>query len=94
LAVIVKNADAVSKSEFDIGLTSLLTHHIDTGNARPVYQPLRSHPQSYLDLSDKTIDEMANAGIVEPCSSPWASNLILVQQPGNPIPRVTVDLSG
>ena len=94
LAVIVKNADVVSKSEFDIGLTNLLTHHIDTGTARPVYQHLRSHPQAYLDLIDKTIDDMAAAGIVEPCSSPWASNLILVQKPGNPVPRVTVDLRG
>ena len=92
LAVIVKNADIVSKSEFDIGLTHLMTHTIDTGSARPIYQRLRSHPQVYEDLIDKTIAEMERAGIIAECSSPWASNLVLVRRPNNPTPKVTVDL--
>jgi len=35
-----KYNDVFSKGEFDVGRTHLITHHIDTGQNRPVRQPL------------------------------------------------------
>jgi len=48
-----QNADVFSESEFDLGCTSLITHHINTGDARPVHQQLRCHAQAHLDIIDE-----------------------------------------
>ena len=89
--LIVDNADLFSAPEFDFGRTNKLTHRIDTGQSRPIAQPLRRHPRVYLDLIDQTVDTLLQAGVVEPAASPWSSNVVLVARPGNPVPRVTVD---
>jgi len=91
IKLIVDYADVFSRHEFDFGCTHLASHHIDTGSARPIAQPLRRHPRAYLDLIDDTVDKLLEAGVVEPASSPWSFNIVLVARPGNPVPRVTVD---
>ena len=89
--LIVDNAELFSTHEFDFGRTNKLTHRTDTGQSRPIAQPLRRHPRVYLDLIDQTVDKLLQAGVVEPAASPWSSNVVLVAQPGNPAPRVIVD---
>ena len=49
---------SLKEKDFDLGRTSLITHHIDTGNAKPIRQPLRRHPQVYLDIIDTEISKM------------------------------------
>ena len=85
-------SDVFSKHEFDLGCTPLMQHHIDTGTARPIRQGLRRHPQVHLDAIDEQVDKMLQAGLIEPSSSPWASNVVLVKKAevGAP-PRVTID---
>ena len=34
---------------------------------------------------------MLQAKIIEEAANPWASNLVVVPRPGNPVPRITVD---
>ena len=41
-----------SRSEFDLGRTSQITHRFNTGDARPIRQGLRQHPQIYMDVID------------------------------------------
>ena len=89
--LIVRNADVFSKSEFDVGRTDLITHTIDTGDHRPIAEPLRSHPRVHLDLIDDTIDKLLDAGIIEEASSPWSANIVVVAKPDNPVPRITLD---
>jgi len=87
--LIVDNADLFSSHQFDFGRTNKL--RIDTGQSRPIAQPLRRHPRVYPDFIDQTADKLLKAGVVEPTASPWSSNVVLVARPGNPVPRVTVD---
>jgi len=84
------NTDVFSKHEYDLGLTDLLTYRIDTGDHRPIAQPLIQHPRAHLDLIDETVDKMMQAGIIEPAASPWSSNIVLVFRPGCSKPRLTV----
>ena len=79
-----------SSSEFDLGRTSVITHHIDTGDAKPFRQGLRRHPQAYLDVIDTEISKMETAGVVEAASFPWVSNVIVVAKHDN-TPRITLD---
>ena len=70
--------DIFSKSEYDLGQTSLAVHHIDTGDARPIRQTLRRQPMVHLPEIDKFTDDMLQQGTIEPSNSPWAANLVLV----------------
>ena len=73
-------ADVFSRSEFDIGRTEALPHRIDTGNNRPIKQPLRRHPKVHEDFIDEQVEKMLAAKVIEPCASPWASNVVLAKK--------------
>ena len=91
-SLIHQYGDVFSKHEFDLGCTPLLRHRIDTGTARPLRQGLRRHPQAYLDVIDERVESMLRAGIIEPSSSAWASNVVLVQKADpTAAPRITID---
>ena len=73
-------ADVFSRSEFDLGHTNLLPHRIDTGDARPFKEQLRRHPIAHLDFIDSQVEQMLRAGVIEPSSSPWSSNVVLAKK--------------
>ena len=75
-----KYRSIISVSERDIGRTDLVEYRIDTGDHRPIRQPLRMHPFQHLDWIDNEVNEMQKHGIVEPAASPWASNVVLVKK--------------
>ena len=41
--------DMFSRGTFDMGRTTLVEHSINTGDHRPIQQPLRRHPLALLD---------------------------------------------
>ena len=43
-SLLVKYRGIISTGDHDIGRTDLVEYHIDTGDHRPVHQPLRRHP--------------------------------------------------
>ena len=58
-------ADVFSRSEFDLGRTEALPHRIDTGDSRPIKQPLRRHPKILEDFIDEQVQKMlANSPVV------------------------------
>jgi len=67
-------------SEFDLGKSTLIDHKIDTAEFQPFTQQLRRHTEVYLQIIDDRVEEMRKHGIIEPTSSPWASNLVLVKK--------------
>ena len=58
----------------------IIMHHIDTENARPVRQPLRRLPPAHMEAISDHVDNLLRQGIIEPASSPWASNIVLVRK--------------
>ena len=75
-----ENAAIFSEGEYDIGRTPFVEYRIDTGEHRPIRQPLRRHPFKHLETIDKQVAEMKEHGIIEPTASPWASNVVLVRK--------------
>ena len=75
-----QNEGIFSKGEHDIGRTQLIEYRIDTGDHRPIRQPLRRQPFQHLEIIDKQVKDMKDAGIIESVASPWASNVVLVKK--------------
>ena len=77
---VCSHAHVFSKSEFDLGRTTVATHRIDTGNNRPFKEALRRHPIAYLPIIDEHVEKMLQHDIIEPAASPWASNVVLIKR--------------
>ena len=75
-----KYEDVFSKGEFDVGCASLMEHHIDTGQYRPVRQALRRHPVAYLDAIDGYVEQLREQDMIEPSGKPWCSNIVVVRK--------------
>ena len=68
--------DTFAGSTSDLGRTSKLKHHIDTGTATPIR---RISPQCRGEVC-QLIDEMLKKGVIERSISPWASPIVLVRK--------------
>ena len=72
-AILMQHQDVFSQDENDLGRTDIIMHHIDTGDARPIRQPLRRYPPAHLEA-------ISEHGTIEPGLSPWVSNVVLVRK--------------
>jgi len=79
-SILAKHIDFFSEDENDLGKTSIIMHYIDTGKAKPVRQPLRRYPAAHIKTIFEHVDNMLTQGTIEPASSPWASNVVLVKK--------------
>jgi len=53
---------------------------IDTGSNRPIRESLRRNPRAHLDETDHQVDELLRNNFVEPATTLWASNVVLVKK--------------
>ena len=91
--ILADYSDCFSKDEFDLGKTTLVKHKIDTGSNAPIRQALRRQPLTHLNEIDRQLTEMLRQGIVEPSSSPWSSNVVIVAKKDGSL-RFCVDYRG
>lgn len=78
--ILLENRSAFSLHEWDLGFTSVLQHEIDTGSETPVRQPLRRQPLTLLPVIDEQVELMLQQGLIEPSSSAWSSNVVMVRK--------------
>jgi len=75
--LLIQYRTILSLGDHDVGRTHLVEHTIDTGDHRPIRQPLRRQPFQHQDYIDQETNRMLEYGIIEPAASPWASNVYL-----------------
>ena len=88
--LITEYQDIFSKSDKDIGHTNIIQHTIDTGNVHSIRQRPRRVPLSKMAEAEAEIKSMAAQGVIEPSTSPWSSNIVLVKKKDNSL-RFCVD---
>ena len=79
-AMLHKYSSVFSKGDWDLGWTDIVTHNIDTGDHKPIRQPLRRYPPLHLQDIDRQLEDMLQQRVIEPASSPWASNIVLAKK--------------
>ena len=72
--------DIFTQGEWDIGLTHLTEHTINTGDAAPIKQPPRRVPLAFADKEKEAIEELKAKGVIRESVSPWASPVVLVSK--------------
>ena len=81
LALISKYLDIFAESDSDVGVTDLAFHEIDTGDVRPLRQPVRRLPYGEMRAAvEHEIDKLVNADIARASTSPWASPVVMVRK--------------
>ena len=58
--------DILSVDDYDLGLTHLVQHSIDTGDERPVRQALRRTPVVHDQIINEHIGRMLEQGLIQP----------------------------
>ena len=79
-ALLRDHEDIFAKDRYDLGRTNLAYHHIDTGNEAPVRQKPRRLPQVQHEEIENQVRKLADAGIITPSNSNYASNVLLVKK--------------
>ena len=83
---LIKHQNIFSKLSSDIGHTSVLQHHIDVQNAKPVKKIFIGFPLLKERLLNKKIKQMETDGIIEKCpQSSWNSPVVMVTKPDKSI---------
>lgn len=75
-----KYKDAFAKSKDDLGRTDIVQHKINTGDAAPVKQAPRRLPLAKRAAAKEEIQRMQRQGIIEPSTSPWSSQIVMVKK--------------
>ena len=57
-----------------------MEYTIDTGDHKPIQQPLQRQPFQHQEFIDEETNRMLEFGIIEPAASPWACNVVLVKK--------------
>ena len=78
IALLSQNSKIISSTSEDLGHTTVMQHHIDTGNSPPICQQSRRIPLPRRETVRQLLDEMLKKGIISPSKSPWASPIVLV----------------
>ncbi len=80
IELLCRNADVFSCSQEDLGRTDIAKHHIETNSAPPIRQLPRRLPSVKREEAKNAVEQMAQQGLIEPSTSPWASPVVLVKK--------------
>lgn len=87
---VIKQFEDISFHRKGLGVTSLIQHRIETGNAAPIRQRYyRLSPEKQRILIEQ-VDEMLSLDVIEPCESAWSSPVLIVNKK-NGQPRFCLD---
>jgi hypothetical protein len=90
LDLLIQNKDVFSQSRYDIGLTHVIQHKINTGNAAAIKQEPRRIPIAQRKEVEDEIDKMLDNNVIVPSHSPWANPIVVVRKKDNSI-RLCID---
>jgi hypothetical protein len=76
--LLVSNQSVFSMFKFDLGLTNLLQHKIDTKDEKPVKIPPRRVTLAQMKEVEAEIQKMLANDIIQPSHFPWSTAMVVV----------------
>src|SRR6266542_2742954 len=76
--ILIKYDNVVSKGSHDIGNCKLVKHDIRLNNERPIKRKQSPRSAKEDEWIKGQIDEMLKNGVIEPSTSPYAFNIVIV----------------
>jgi len=93
LNILTKYPMLYAIDENDNGKTTLMTHKINTGDAKPVKKmPFRTSPKE-KEIITKEVQALLEKNIIRPSQSAWSTNIVLVRKKDGKH-RVCIDFRG
>uniref|UniRef100_A0A914VJX0 CCHC-type domain-containing protein n=1 Tax=Plectus sambesii TaxID=2011161 RepID=A0A914VJX0_9BILA len=89
--LIVEFSHVFALDDVGLGQTHLATHTIDTGEAKPIKQPLRPCPFALREKVAALTQQYLDQGVISPSRSPWSSPLVMVRKKDSSL-RYCVDM--
>ena len=71
-------SDVFSKSDHDLGRTSVVTHQIPTGDTAPCRQRNYRQPYHLRQEAERQTQKLLEQGVIEESTSPWSSPVLMV----------------
>ena len=78
--LLLRFRDILSEHDNDLGLTTLVEHVIDTGDAKPVKLPPRRTPLAFAGEDRAALEKLQSQGTTRPSNSPRAALLVFVRK--------------
>ena len=77
---LISNQSVFSMFKFDLGLTNLVQHQIDTKDETPVKIPSRRVPLAQMKEIEAEIQKMLANDIIQPSHSLWSTAMVVVKK--------------
>lgn len=78
--LLLRYSHLFAANDADLGRTKVIEHTIDTGTATPIKQHARRIPNHMQAEADQHVNDILKRGVIEVCSSPWSSPVVLVKK--------------
>ena len=78
--LLIAYQDIFAVDETDIRRTDVITHDVDTGNHKPVCQPLRRQSKEEHEAMVSIVNNLRRCGIIQPSRSQWAANIRMAKK--------------
>lgn len=78
--ILFENREIFAQNNRQLGKTTLISHKINTGNAKPVKGRKFRTPYAYREILKQTIDEMLDDNVIKPSKSEWSNPIFLVKK--------------
>lgn len=76
--LLASNRDIIAEKTSELGKAIGIRHEIDTGDAAPIFTPVRRAARAMQHIIQQNVEEMLLHQIIRPSSSPYSSPVVLV----------------
>jgi len=90
LSVIYSHRDAIAVGD-EVGRAKFTEHKIYVESIPPIFSPQYRVPYASRKIIEEHVTKLLSQGIIEPCSSPWSSPVLLVKKHSSNEYRFCVD---
>ena len=71
--LLIEYRNVFTKDDTDLGCFAGVEHHIDSGDAKPIKQPMRCVPLAFVGEEEKHLKKMLDYEVIQPSTSEWSS---------------------